>query len=203
MSYLILKQLHITCVLLSGTGFLLRGIWMLTDSPWLQRPVVRRLPHLVDTVLLASAIAMAVISSQNPFATDWLTAKLVGLLLYIGCGTMALKRARSKAARCAFPGRRAERFRLHRVGCREPQPARLRHLADLRPRRDGPGKRLASLVSHQFSQARSVENPDFSLMDGEQAFFLEARKSAADGFQLEAEIAADLVTRHAQVEFGR
>ncbi|MEF8698032.1 MAG: SirB2 family protein [Candidatus Accumulibacter sp. UW26] len=102
MSYLILKQLHITCVLLSGTGFLLRGIWMLTDSPWLQRPVVRRLPHLVDTVLLASAIAMAVISSQNPFATDWLTAKLVGLLLYIGCGTMALKRARSKAARCAF-----------------------------------------------------------------------------------------------------
>jgi uncharacterized membrane protein SirB2 len=202
MSYLILKQLHITCVLLSGTGFLLRGIWMLTDSPWLQRPVVRRLPHLVDTVLLASAIAMAVISSQNPFATDWLTAKLVGLLLYIGCGTMALKRAQ-QGREMRISGRRAERFRLHRVGCREPKPARLRHMADLRPRRDGPGKRLASLVSHQFSQARSVENPDFSLMDGEQAFFLEARKSATDGFQLEAQIAADLVPRHAQVEFGR
>jgi uncharacterized membrane protein SirB2 len=102
MGYLILKQLHITCVVLSGAGFLLRGLWMLADSPWLQQPVVRRLPHLVDTLLLASAIAMAVISAQYPFATDWLTAKLGGLLLYIGCGTMALKRARSKAARSAF-----------------------------------------------------------------------------------------------------
>ncbi len=102
MSYLLLKNLHIGCVMLSGAGFLLRGLWMLADSPWLQRPSVRVLPHLVDTVLLTSAIALAVLSGQYPFAAAWLTAKLVGLLIYIGCGTMALKRAPSKAQRAVF-----------------------------------------------------------------------------------------------------
>ncbi|MBL8393711.1 MAG: SirB2 family protein [Candidatus Accumulibacter sp.] len=102
MSYLILKHLHIGCVVLSGTGFLLRGLLMLADSRWLQQPIVRILPHVVDTVLLGSAIAMAVISAQYPFSTDWLTAKLLGLLIYIGCGSMALKRARSKPQRAAY-----------------------------------------------------------------------------------------------------
>ena len=102
LSYAFLKHLHIGCVVLSGAGFFLRGLWMLTDSPWLQRPVVRVLPHGVDTLLLGSAIAMAVLSAQYPFTIDWLTAKLVGLLVYIGCGAMALKRARGKARRAAF-----------------------------------------------------------------------------------------------------
>ena len=102
MGYLILKHLHVGCVVLSGAGFLLRGLWMLADSQWLQRRSVRVLPHIVDTILLGSAIVMTVISHQYPFVADWLTAKLAGLLLYIGCGTMALKRARSKPQRAAF-----------------------------------------------------------------------------------------------------
>jgi len=75
---------------------------MLAYCRWLQQPIVRILPHVVDTVLLGSAIAMAVISAQYPFSTDWLTAKLLGLLIYIGCGSMALKRARSKPQRAAY-----------------------------------------------------------------------------------------------------
>jgi uncharacterized membrane protein SirB2 len=102
MSYLILKQLHIACVVLSGSGFLVRGLWMLRGSPYLQLPAARVLPHIVDTVMLARAIAMAVLSAQYPFATPWLTAKVIGLLVYIGCGTMALKRGRSKAQRAIF-----------------------------------------------------------------------------------------------------
>ncbi|MBE2258700.1 MAG: SirB2 family protein [Candidatus Accumulibacter sp.] len=102
MSYLMLKQLHVGCVVLSGAGFLLRGIWMLGKSPRLQQRWVRVLPHMVDTVLLASAIAMSVISGQYPLAANWLTAKLVGLLVYIGCGTMALKRARNQKQRALF-----------------------------------------------------------------------------------------------------
>ncbi len=102
MSYLMLKHLHVGCVVLSGTGFFLRGVWMLCGSPWLQQPAVRVLPHVVDTMLLGSAIAMAMLSGQYPFAADWLTAKLVGLLVYIGCGAMALKRARSRKQRALF-----------------------------------------------------------------------------------------------------
>ena len=102
MIYLALKHLHISCVVLSGTGFALRGLWMLLDSSMLQRRWVKVMPHIVDTLLLGSAISMAVISAQYPFALDWLTAKLIGLLVYIGCGTMALKRGRTKGQRTFF-----------------------------------------------------------------------------------------------------
>lgn len=100
--YLFLKSVHVGCVVVSGSGFLLRGAWMLAGSPLLQRRVARTVPHVVDTLLLASALAMAVASGQYPFAVPWLTAKLAGLVAYVLCGTVALKRGRTKAERSAF-----------------------------------------------------------------------------------------------------
>jgi uncharacterized membrane protein SirB2 len=50
MSYLALKHLHITCVVLSGLGFCLRGAWMLVESPLRQHRLARILPHIVDTL---------------------------------------------------------------------------------------------------------------------------------------------------------
>lgn len=102
MIYSALKHVHVACVALSGAGFFLRGLWMLQDSPLLQRRWVRVFPHVVDTLLLGSALSMAVISAQYPFVLGWLTAKFWGLLAYILCGTMALKRGRSKAQRAVF-----------------------------------------------------------------------------------------------------
>jgi uncharacterized membrane protein SirB2 len=99
MNYLLLKHLHITCVLLSGTGFVLRGFWMLRASPLLRHRLTRILPHLVDSLLLGSALLLAWLSGQYPFAQDWLTAKFFALLAYIVLGTLALKRARSLPAR--------------------------------------------------------------------------------------------------------
>ena len=102
MSYLALKHLHVTCVVLSGLGFALRGWWMLNDSPWLKARLAKVVPHVVDTVLLGSALVMAWQSAQYPFVQGWLTAKFFGLLAYIVCGTMALKRARTKGRRVLF-----------------------------------------------------------------------------------------------------
>ena len=102
MSYLALKHLHVACVVLSGLGFALRGWWMLNDSPLLRARLTRVVPHVVDTLLLGSALLMAWQSSQYPFAQGWLTAKFFGLLAYILCGTMALKRARTKGRRVVF-----------------------------------------------------------------------------------------------------
>jgi uncharacterized membrane protein SirB2 len=99
MNYLILKHLHMSCAALSGSLFLLRGIWMLRGSPMLQRRWVRIAPHLIDTLLLASALTMVVWSAQYPFVQDWLTAKVLALLAYIVLGSIALKRGKTMAVR--------------------------------------------------------------------------------------------------------
>jgi len=102
MDYLALKYFHIGCVVASGSGFFLRGFWMLTNSARLQRRWVRIFPHLVDTALLGSAIALATISGQYPLAQGWLTAKVIGLIAYIVCGTIALKRGKTRFIRAVF-----------------------------------------------------------------------------------------------------
>ena len=100
--YLLIKQLHVACVVLSLTGFVARGALMAAGSALLQSRFVRVAPHVVDTVLLASAIWLAWASHQYPFVHGWLTAKVLGLVAYIGFGTMALRRARTLRARLLF-----------------------------------------------------------------------------------------------------
>lgn len=99
MSYLALKYLHVSCVVVSYALFLVRGVWMMRSSPLLAQRWVRIVPHGVDTVLLASAIAMAILIRQYPFTVPWLTAKLVGLIAYIALGMIALKRGRTRGVR--------------------------------------------------------------------------------------------------------
>ena len=99
--YLAIKHIHMLCAVLSIAGFLLRGIWMFMDSHLLQKKLVKILPHVVDTLLLASAITLAVMSQQYPFQMDWLTAKLIALIVYIGLGMFALKIGKTKAQRGA------------------------------------------------------------------------------------------------------
>jgi len=89
MPYIALKHLHVTFVALSGLLFLVRGIWMLRASPNLEQRWARIVPHIVDTLLLASAIGLAVVSHQYPGQMPWLTAKVVGLVAYIVLGTSA------------------------------------------------------------------------------------------------------------------
>ncbi len=102
MSYLLLKHLHVTCVILSGLGFCLRAYWMWRDSPRLGQRLARVAPHVIDSLLLGSAITLAVLSGQYPFVQTWLTAKFLALLAYILLGMMALKRGRTKAIRGRF-----------------------------------------------------------------------------------------------------
>lgn len=98
-SYIALKHLHITCAVLSISLFLLRGMLMLRQSLALQQRWLRITPHIVDTALLASAVTMVVWSQQYPFVQNWLTAKVIALIVYIGLGAIALKRGKTRAKR--------------------------------------------------------------------------------------------------------
>lgn len=75
---------------------------MLRDNPLLQHRLSRILPHLIDTVLLGSAIALAWLSQQYPLQQHWLSAKVLALLVYIGLGTFALKRGKTRTGRAVF-----------------------------------------------------------------------------------------------------
>ena len=98
-SYLAVKSVHIGCAAVSITGFAVRGALMLADSPLLHSRFARIAPHVVDTLLLASAAWLAWMLGQAPFVHGWLTAKVLALVAYIALGIVALRRGPTKTAR--------------------------------------------------------------------------------------------------------
>jgi uncharacterized membrane protein SirB2 len=97
----LLKHLHVTCVALSYSLFFLRGLWMLRGTLAVRGRWVRVVPHMVDSVLLASAVMLAVELGVSPFDAPWLAAKIAALLLYIALGAVALRHGRTQGIRLA------------------------------------------------------------------------------------------------------
>ena len=87
----LLKQLHLATIAITLALFVLRGVWMMTAPARLQARWVRIVPHVNDSLLLASGIGLAVLMQQYPLVHGWLTAKFFALILYIVLGTLALK----------------------------------------------------------------------------------------------------------------
>ena len=85
--------------MLSIALFVFRGGLMLSGSPMLRTAVLRYAPHLVDTVLLTSALMLTTIIRQYPFVQGWLTLKVLLLIAYIVLGSIALKRGRTRRTR--------------------------------------------------------------------------------------------------------
>ena len=91
----LVKELHVAFAYITVAGFVIRGLMALADSPARNAKWLRIAPHVIDTLLLAFGIALAVMLSLSPLANGWLMAKIVGLLAYIGFGVMTM-RARSR-----------------------------------------------------------------------------------------------------------
>jgi uncharacterized membrane protein SirB2 len=94
MDYAAWKLLHQGAVALSITGFVARGLGSFAQAAWVRGRVARTLPHLLDSVLLGSALVLAWMLRLTPGAAPWLAAKIAGLLLYIGLGMLALRPGR-------------------------------------------------------------------------------------------------------------
>lgn len=97
-----IKLVHITCVVLSGSLFTLRGTMMLAGSNGVYHPALKYLSYLIDTTLLTAAVLLTLILHQYPFVQSWLTAKVLLLVVYIVLGVFALRRGRSRASRAAY-----------------------------------------------------------------------------------------------------
>jgi uncharacterized membrane protein SirB2 len=99
MEFAVLKVIHVTAAAVSYALFVVRGVWMINGSPRLGERWVRIVPHVNDTLLLAAAIWMTLLLREYPGSHAWLTAKVAGLVVYVGLGMMALRRARTRRAR--------------------------------------------------------------------------------------------------------
>lgn len=100
---MLLLKLHVLFVLLSGFGFFMRGLGHIKGQLWVQRKWVRILPHVVDTGLLVTAIALLVTLEISPL-TDWVLAKIIALIAYIVLGVFAFKIAKTPSRKALFWG---------------------------------------------------------------------------------------------------
>ena len=91
MSFATIKIIHIISIILSYILFSLRGIWMIQGSPLLKLRWVKILPHVIDTILLVSAIALVAMIQQYQGFNIWISAKIGALLLYILLGMVAFR----------------------------------------------------------------------------------------------------------------
>lgn len=96
MNYFFIKHLHIGAAALSLVFFITRAYWSINGSAKLQLRVVKVVPHVVDTVLLACGLILTfMLGGLQP----WIVAKLIALVLYIGIGTIAIKRGKTPGVR--------------------------------------------------------------------------------------------------------
>ena len=90
--------------IISLLGFVIRGWWAINSSALLQQRWIKITPHIVDTLLLTTAVLLMIILGQHPGNQSWILAKLIALVFYIGFGTLAIKRAPTPASKAIFLG---------------------------------------------------------------------------------------------------
>jgi len=89
--YVLLKFGHVSCVVISGSLFIYR-FTRLNRQPDRPLPkVLKILPHINDTVLLACAVGMLFVAHINPITTPWLSAKILALIAYIVIGAICMR----------------------------------------------------------------------------------------------------------------
>lgn len=100
-----MKYLHLTFALLTISGFIIRGIWMLRGSLLSQHPFTRIAPHVIDALFLVTGIALVLQLRLAVLQNGWLLAKFAGLVAYIVLGAIALRHGKTlRVRRLAFIG---------------------------------------------------------------------------------------------------
>ena len=97
--YANIKLVHVAAVVASGSLFLLRGLAVQGGAAWAMARPVRYLSYSIDIVLLTAALMLLAVLPAAVFANGWLWLKLALLVVYVGLGTFALKRGRTRTVR--------------------------------------------------------------------------------------------------------
>ena len=90
-----IKLVHVTAAIASGALFMLRGTAISWGGNWGMIAPIRYLSYTIDIVLLSAALLLLAILPSSVYSNGWLWLKLTLLVVYIGLGTLALKRGRT------------------------------------------------------------------------------------------------------------
>ena len=96
---MLLKDVHVAFVALTFVSFSMRVYWMYNGSGLLRNKAVKVLPHIIDTILLLSGLAMAVMYYGAFYRRPWLVLKLVCVVVYIFLGVVALRSGKTMTIR--------------------------------------------------------------------------------------------------------
>lgn len=99
--YMFLKHLHLTTIAISVTLLVLRFIGSMLHASVMQKHWVKIVPHINDTILLLTGVGLIAVTGFYPFTphSAWLTEKLLGVVIYILLGFVALREGKNKAIR--------------------------------------------------------------------------------------------------------
>lgn len=99
--YMFLKHLHLTTIAISVTLLVLRFIGSMLHASVMQTRWVKIVPHINDTILLLTGVGLIAVTGFYPFTphSAWLTEKLLGVVIYILLGFVALREGKNKAIR--------------------------------------------------------------------------------------------------------
>jgi uncharacterized membrane protein SirB2 len=100
--YPALLHAHIGLVTLTGSYFTLRWLAVLAGARWPLQRLWRTLSMVIDTALLGAGATLWWLLQLHPLHPPWLGTKLGLLVVYIGLGTFALKRGRTRLHKLAF-----------------------------------------------------------------------------------------------------
>lgn len=89
--YMAYKHFHLLMVVLSVSFLLVRYAMSLKPAAILQTRFFKIAPHVIDTLLLISAVLLMLTLQQYPFVHAWLTEKFLAVLAYIVLAVMAFR----------------------------------------------------------------------------------------------------------------
>ncbi|WP_370978161.1 SirB2 family protein [Agaribacterium sp. ZY112] len=96
LTFILLKHLHVWCVVLSVMLFCVRLSWLRKQNELLKKRIVRILPHLIDNLMMISGIGMMLILHYHQYLPNWLALKLVLLGSYIMFGLLAMRKKQAR-----------------------------------------------------------------------------------------------------------
>lgn len=91
--YHALKHTHLLFIALSLLLFVFRFGLLMVNSQWLNKKWLKIVPHVVDTFLLATGVALVWVTGFFPFTANtlWMTEKITCVFAYIALGFVALQ----------------------------------------------------------------------------------------------------------------